>query len=119
MAAIVGNKFTTTGYTSDNGAIYKIRISNAVRAQQASVDAGPTPTVSGSVSIAGQRRRNGLHARGVRLVRVLGTAPNIVRYTTFFPILLPGDYAQVANGQTISMNGVLWYVESHVPEKSR
>lgn len=119
MAAIVKNKFTTTGYTADNGLVYKIRISNQARALQTTADTGPTPTVRGSALVGGSRKRAGLHARGFRLTRTVGASPNAVSYTTFLPILLAADYAGTADGALIVINGVQWTVEKHIAEEYR
>jgi hypothetical protein len=119
MAQIVGNKFTRTGYTSDDGGVHTIRISNAALAVQPTADTGKVATESGSAVIGRGRRTFGVHARGVRLVRKVGAAPAIVSYTTFLPILLLSDYVQLTDGSAVTLNGVDWTVESHVAERVR
>lgn len=119
MAASIGNTFVTTGYTADNGDIYKIRIANKSRGAQSTADPGNDPNTPGRAMVGGSRRKAGLHARGVRLVRRTGTAPNLTTFYTFLPLLLQTDYAALAVGAKILINGVQWIVESHVPEVFR
>jgi hypothetical protein len=116
MAASVGNRYTTTGYTAKLGDVYKIRISNNARAAQPTADTGKDPTRAGTALVGGSRKRRGVHARGFRLVRKTGTSPNIVSFYTFLPILLPADYDAKNDGETITVNGVDWTIESHVAE---
>lgn len=119
MAASIGNKFVTTGYKADDGDYYRIRMSNANRGAQTTADVGNQPSAPGRALVGGSRRKSGLHARGVRLVRKTGSAPNLVSFHTFLPILLQGDYAALQVGATILINGISWLVESHVPETFR
>lgn len=119
MAKITGNRFTTTGYTANNGDVYKIRIENQSSSAQPTADNGTATTRTGRALVGGSRRRAGLHARGLRLVRTTGSPPNVVSYRTFFPVLLPSDWQNTADNATITINGVQWTVESHVPEVIR
>ena len=118
MAALVKNKFTRTGYTSDNGEVYKIRISNTDRALQTTNDTGPTVTALGSAT-QNNRRKSGMHCRGLRLERVTGTSPNVVSFSTFFPVLLPADFTGYKDGATLTIGGVAWTIVKHIAESYR
>lgn len=69
--------FAQVKYQSDSGAIYKMRVSE----DKETLAAGATPVAGAltdtnvEVYASGSgRRRNGIHARGVRMSRTVGTA---------------------------------------------
>lgn len=105
-------------YTSDKSLDYKIRMSTVSAGVQDPANPKQARDVDESVSVGGSRRAIGLHARGFRLSRPVGTAPNIFSRTTFLPICTAAQYATVAVGSTISLGAVAYTVSSKVPERA-
>jgi hypothetical protein len=103
-------------YTSDKEVGYKIRMSKATAALQDPADPTQPTTVDESVQVGSNRRSLGLHARGLRLSRTVGTAPNEFNRTTFMPICTLAQYTTVQIGTELTVNGVAYRVTKKVPE---
>jgi len=103
--------FTTTKYESDNGLIYAIRLQDA-RASLAGTAPTGTVDANSTVKVSKSTREFGIRPRGVRLQRVLGTAPNTFKKTTFLPVLTPTAFAEATFdvGATITISTVAWTV---------
>jgi hypothetical protein len=108
--------FGTFTYTSDKSIKYKIRMSVATAGLQDPASPTDAQTVDESVQVGSNRRSLGLHARGLRLSRPVGTAPNIFARTTFMPICTQAQYATIQIGTTFTVNGVEYKVSKKVPE---
>lgn len=105
-------------YTSDKSLDYKIRLSTVTAAQQDPANPAGARDVDESVAVGKNRNSIGLHARGFRLGRTVGTAPNTFTRTTFFPVCAAAQYSGTAIGSTITLSGVAWTVLSKTPEKA-
>lgn len=108
---------TRTKYESDGGDIHPISLTAAYAA---AAGTAPTGAIDNDiqVKVTKTNREFGLRPRGVRLYRVLGTAPNtFVRYT-FLPVLT--ETAWSGNGfapeTAITINSIEWKVLKRVSE---
>lgn len=108
---------TTVKYESADGTIHSLLL-DPLRAAQA----GAEP-VGGTVSkvkaqISKTNKEFGIRPRGVRLSRVIGTAPNTFKKYTFLPVLTETAWnsATYALGATITIDSVDWTVVSSVSE---
>ncbi len=108
--------FVDRAYDSDQGFTALIRQSTAEAA--ASGAAGGTVDAPFHVYSSGSRRRFGVHARGVRLSRVVGTAPNQFTKNSFLAYPTPAAYDAVELASTVTINSVAWTVSSKVPESA-
>lgn len=108
--------FGTFTYTSDKEVGYKIRMSVATAALQDPASPSQPATVDESVQVGSNRRSLGLHARGLRLSRLVGTAPNTFSRTTFMPICTLAQYTTIQIGTELTVNGVAYRVSKKVPE---
>lgn len=66
----------------------------------------------------GSRRKFGIHARGARLTRMAGAAPEQVIKTTFLPYGTEAALDALAIDSVVSIGGVDWKVASKLPEIS-
>jgi hypothetical protein len=66
----------------------------------------------------GSRRKFGIHARGARLTRTTGSAPDLVVKNTFLPYGTEAALNALAIDSTVTIGGVAWKVASKVPETS-
>lgn len=109
--------FTVTKYQSDNGLIYRIRL----KADRVTV-AGTAPTAvvdsNSTVKVSKSSREFGVKPRGVLLQRILGTAPDTFKKTTFLPVLTQTalDGATFNVGATITIGSVAWTILRHKTE---
>lgn len=108
--------FETYLYTADSTATHPIRLSTAAATAQTSVATQGTATNGISAIAGGSRKRLGLRARGVRLTRKVGTAPNQGTRSTFLPILKPADFTALSKGSEITIGSLTYTVSSKVPE---
>lgn len=108
-------------YTSDSGSTLQIRIDNFTVGLQKTTPAAGISTAPGSAKAGGNRRTIGVHARGIRCVRTVGTGAAAKNFYTFVPILLPADFSDVTNnpGTTKTINGVAYAVSGRLGEKVR
>lgn len=108
---------TTTKYEDGDGNIRRIVLSADYAAQ-----AGTAPTgaidVAGTVKVTKSTRSYGIKPRGVRLSRVIGTAPNQFKKYTFLPVLTPTafDGATYDVGATITIGSTAWTVAKKIGE---
>lgn len=106
--------FVDRAYETDVGVVALIRQSDAEVA--ASGGAGGTVDAPFHVLASGSRRRFGIHARGVRLTRVVGTAPNTFTKSSFLCFPTSAAYDAIAVGSTITVGANSWTVSAKVAE---
>jgi hypothetical protein len=114
-------KYLNTFYEADNGDVYPIRIKAETAA--ATIDQPPTAaTRNENVSVSQSRKSFGIHARGWRCYRTIaaGANDNLIRYR-FIPCLVANDWKDASRmeGDTITINGIVWTILTHVPELIR
>lgn len=108
--------FTDRAYDTDLGFTAIIRQSTEEVA--ASGAAGGAIDAAFHVYGSGSRRRFGVHARGVRLSRLVGTAPDQFTKSSFLAYPTVAAYDAVVVGSTITVGGVSWIVGSKQPEEA-
>jgi len=115
-----GTGFKPVSYTSDGGTVGRIRLSAQAQAfpgQGSLVVAVTDPNVFAYAANPGSRRKKQLNARGVRLVRPVGTAPNIFNRTTFVPITtVTALNALVVGGAVAAYGGFAWTIAAKISE---
>lgn len=109
--------FQDRGYASDNGFVCLIRQSDAEAA--ASGAGGGTVDAPFHCYSSGSRRRFGVHARGVRLTRTVGTAPNEFTKSSFlaYPTVAAFNSANV--GGTVTIGSTDWTIAAKVAEANK
>lgn len=110
--------FQSTKYEDNQGIIHPIRVQPEGAAINGTPPAGAIDS-NVSAQVGGSRRSYGCHARGVRLVRTVGTAPNTFKRYNFYPVLTATAWNAIAKGATFTIDGVEWTVQDTVPEKLR
>lgn len=110
---------SSTKYQDDSGSIHPIYMSLA-KITASSVAPTGDINAKGRAIIGGSRKKAGLHARGVRIKRTLGTAPLQFQRYAFIPVLTAAALATPAyqEGSDIDYNGQTWTVTESVGEKS-
>jgi len=106
-------------YETDAGTIGRIRISDASAAALANAEpagAVDDPNVFAFASNPGSKRKKQLNARGVKLGRTVGTAPNTFTRYTFLPILTKARLDAIAIDATVTLNGNEYTVRDKVNE---
>ena len=64
------------------------------------------------------RKRFGIHARGVKLTRLTGTAPEQTVKSAFLPVGTEAALSAISDGSTITIGGIAWTVRGRLPETS-
>lgn len=113
-------RYAVKKYETDDGNIFKIRLSN-----QSSAIAGNTEpagaitdnNVEVKVSQAGNRRKYGLSPRGVRYKRSTGTGDDIKSYYTFVPSLTQAAQTAMLAAASATFGGYAWTPYSKVNEE--
>lgn len=108
--------FVDKKYESDLlGIVIQVRMGDG----EAAVYAGE-PTAAKDASLhafnGGSKRKFGVHARGFKLVRTTGTAPNLIKHYTFIPCGSVTAYASQALDATVTIGGLAYTVEEKIPE---
>lgn len=106
--------FVDRAYETDFGVVATIRQSTEEAA--ASGGAGGTVDAPFHVLSSGSRRRFGVHARGVRLTRLVGTAPNQFTKGSFLAFPTPAAWTAATVGSSITVGANQWTVSSKVAE---
>lgn len=111
--------FKYVPYTTDAGTVGQIRLSS--QAQTATGQGLLTAAITDSKLFAfaqnpGSARKKQLNARGVKLTRPVGTAPNVFQRTTFLPIVTATALAAIAVGSTITIGGNAYTVARKISE---
>lgn len=111
--------FQRVKYEADSGSVYLIRASTQTIGLTQNPAATGTVTDSNvkvSVSGHGNKRLNGIKARGVVLAEYEGTGRARKRFGTFVPIFTKAGYAAINVGDTITLGATAYTVESKVSE---
>lgn len=108
--------FVDRSYATDQGFVCLIRQSTAEAA--ASGGAGGDADAPFHVYSSGSRRRFGIHARAVRLTRVVGAAPNTFTKSSMLSYPTAAAWAAAVVGAAIAVGGVNWTISSKVPEET-
>jgi hypothetical protein len=105
--------FINTKYEGDNGDIHGILLHPD---KAAVAGTAPTGTVSSpvKVKISKTNKEYGIRPRGVKLVRILGTAPDTFKKYAFLPVLTSTAFGTgtFAIGSEITVGSVSWTVTS-------
>lgn len=112
-------RFLKTKYESDAGGVYNIRVSaNTAGLTENTPPAGIVTDSHVDVSVGkhGQKRKSGIHARGVILERFTGTGDARKRYTTFLPVLDPTSMPLFTVGFEVVLGATIWNVSGDVAE---
>lgn len=109
--------FEDRAYGTDQGFVCIIRQSTAEAA--ASGAAGGTIDAPFHCYSSGSRKRFGIHARGVRLTRTVGTAPNTFTRSSFLAFPTAAAWNAAAVGDDITIGSITWTVSSKVPEETK
>lgn len=108
---------TLTKYQSDTDDVHPILLDTLTAAAAGTAPAGD---VNNNIraKVSKTNRAYGLRPRGVRLSRVVGTAPNTFKRYKFLPVLTAAAFATPAFniGATITINTVAWTVTEKKPE---
>jgi len=115
-----GTGFRAVSYTTDSGTVVRIRLSAAAQAfpgQGSIVTAVTDANVFAYAANPGSRRKKQLNARGVRLTRPVGTAPNVFNRTTFVPITTVAALTALVAGAAIpAYAGFAWTLATKIGE---
>lgn len=106
--------FVDRAYETDVGVVAIIRQST----DEASASGGAGGTIDAPFHVlsSGSRRRFGIHARGVRLTRTVGTSPNQFTKGSFLSFPTPAAWNAAAVGSTITVGANQWTISSKVAE---
>lgn len=110
--------FVRSFYEAGGGGIHPIRLQPETLTVNGGAATGPT-TSSISAKVGGSRRGFGLHARGMRLVRTVGTGDTAFNRYNFLPICTIAAYDGFDRGDTITYGGFTWTISDMVPERKR
>jgi len=117
---MAGTGFRQVSYTTDAGTVGRIRMSQDAQTftGQGSIVAVVTDSnLFAFASNPGSRRKKQLNARGVRLVRSVGTAPNVFNRTTFVPITTKAALDALVVGTAVpAYGGQAWTIGSKIQE---
>jgi len=104
-------------YEADSGEIYGMVIDPERAAASGTQPAGDVSSRM-KVKISKTNREFGLRPRGVRLSRVVGTAPDQFRKYSFLPVVTQTAYDSpgFAIGSTITVDGTQWTVSTKLAE---
>lgn len=106
-----------TKYEDNDTAIHPIRL-NSTHASVAGT--APTGAIDSNISakVSKSARSYGLRPRGVRLSRLVGTAPDQFKRYAFLPVLTQAAFGTAAFnvGATITIDSVAWTVVKKVAE---
>lgn len=108
--------FVDKKYESDSlSAVIQVRMSDA---EAAAYTGEPSAARDSSLHAfnGGSKRKFGVHARGLKLKRTTGTAPDVrVRYS-FIPVGTVAVYDSTEIDATVTIGGVAWTVDAKIPE---
>lgn len=111
--------FTNVLYVADNAATYKIRMSTADVTAQPTAPGTGAPTIPGKLKTSKGLKQFGLRPRRVQLSRQGGTAPNIKTYYDRLIVCKVADATALLTTGTVTINSVVWTVNSITGETSR
>ena len=110
---------TTVKYESDTGLVHPMKVDST---RTTHIGTAPTGAYDTKISVKQSKSKSeaGIKPRGVRLSRILGTAPDTFSKTTFLPVVTVTALATSAFdiGATITINSIAWKVESKVGESA-
>jgi len=112
--------FKAVSYTTDAGTVGRIRLSQDAQTftgQGTLVAAVTDSNLFAFASNPGSKRKKQLNARGLRLVRSVGTAPNVFNRSTFVPITTKAALdVFVVNAAVPAYGGFAWTIGSKIQE---
>jgi len=112
--------FKRVSYTTDAGTVGRIRLSQDAQTftGQGSISTAITDgNLFAKASNPGSKRKTELNARGLVLVRSVGTAPNVFVRRTFVPITTKAALdAFVINAAVPAYGGQAWTIGSKIQE---
>jgi len=115
-----GGGYKAVSYTTDAGTVVRLRMSSAAQVipGQGSIVAAVTDAnVFAFAANPGSRKKKQLNARGIKLIRPVGTAPNIFNRTTFVPITTVAALtALVVGGAVPAYGGFAWTIGAKISE---
>lgn len=104
-------------YESDAGGVYGMRVSED-KAGLTGTAAGPKTDPNVEVYAGGSgRKRNGIHARGVRIYREVGVGDSASKKYAFIPCATTTIMADLFNEATITYKTLTWKPATVVQEK--
>ncbi len=111
--------FSREKYETDAGTIVRIRISSDTKAIAG--NAPPAGAIDDTkiyafASNPGSKRKKALNARGIKLGRLVGVAPNQFTRYTFAPILTKAGLDGIAIDTEVTVGGVAYTVRDKVDE---
>lgn len=106
--------FVDRPYESDAGFTCLLKQSTA-EAAAAGAAAGAVDAPFHAIG-SGSRRRFGVHARGIRLTRTVGAAPNEFTKQTFVAINTPAAWSAFVVGADLAVGAVNYKIAAKVPE---
>jgi hypothetical protein len=106
-----------TKYEDDDLTVHRIVLSSAYSAVAGTAPTGAV-TAKGTVKVTKSSREYGVRPRGVRLSRVIGTAPDQFKKYTFLPVLTVTGFAGsgFSPGSTITIGSTAWTVAKKIGE---
>lgn len=109
--------FQDVKYETNEGDISIMRLLPS-RAAVAGTQPADASNTSLRVKISKSDREFGVRPRGVRLSRIVGTAPDTFRRYSFLPVTTPTAFATAAFqlGATIAIDGTDWTVSARIEE---
>jgi hypothetical protein len=104
--------FVRTKYEADSGTIHPLRLTTAYAAAAGTVPTGAIDNNVPRAQVSKSNREFGLRPRGVRLARLVGTAPNQFYKYAFLPLRSIADFTSpdYAIGETVTINSVSWEI---------
>lgn len=106
-----------TFYEAKNGAIHNMLLKAATEAVAGTEPSGPA-TSAIRATVSKTNREAGLRARGIRIARLVGTAPDQFYKYAFIPLRSKADEADVTYnpGNPFTYNGSTWTIVAFQPE---
>jgi hypothetical protein len=111
--------FKRVSYTTDAGTVGRIRMSassQGVAGQGSLITAITDPNLYAFASNPGSKRKKQLNARGIRLVRTLGTGDATKTLRTFVPITTKAALDALVVGTAVTINAVAYTIGDKIQE---
>lgn len=108
---------TVVKYEANDGTIHSLLL-DPDRASEAGTPPAGNVNSKIKAQMSKTNKEFGLRPRGVRLARVIGTAPDTFKKYTFLPVLTPTEWSSATfqNGATITIDETNWEVVAAIAE---